>query len=74
MIEKLLSIGIIERGYPLFAAPTHFIPKTRPELSVQEFVAQGNNIGDYVAGLENKQLRLTVRMVHDFFEANNVVF
>ena len=60
MIEKLLSIGIIERGYTLFAAPTHFIPKTRPELSLQEFVAQGNKTGDYVSGLENKQLRPTV--------------
>ena len=32
MIEKLLSMSIIERGYCLFAAPTHYIPKTRPEL------------------------------------------
>ena len=34
MIEKLLSIRIIERRYTLFAAPTHFIQKTRPKLNL----------------------------------------
>ena len=74
MIERLLSIGVIERGYTLFAAPTHFIPKPRPELSLQEFIKQGNKPELYVAGLENRQLRPTVRMVHDFFLANSVIY
>ena len=74
MIEKLLSMDIIERGYCLFAAPTHFIPKTRPELSMKSFIERGGKQENYVAGLEDTTQPPTCRMVHDFFLANQVVF
>ena len=67
MIEKLLSMAIIERGYCLFAAPTHFIPKPRPELSMKTFIERGGKQEDYVAGLEDMTRPPTCRMVHNFF-------
>ena len=74
MIEKLLGSNIIERGYCLFAAPTHYIPKTRPELSLKQFIERGGTEVDYVAGMEDTTQPQTCRMVHDFFLANQVVY
>ena len=74
MITKLLKMKVVERGYSIFHAPTHFVMKPRPELSLNEFLEQGNKREDYVAGLENMQLKPSVRMVHDFHMSNSVLF
>lgn len=74
MITKLLKMNVVERGYSIFHAPTHFVMKPRPELSLSEFLEQGNKREDFVAGLENMQLKPSVRMVHDFHMSNSVLF
>ena len=46
MLQALCDIGIVARGYSKYNAPTHFIPKSRPELTSQKFISQepGNRI------------------------------
>ena len=67
-------MNIIERGYCLFAAPTHYIPKTRPELLMKSVIERGGKQEDYVAGLEGTTRPPTCRMGHDLFLTNQVVY
>ena len=74
MLEELLSLGIISRGYTIFSAPTYWIPKSRPELSLQQHIEQGGASEAYVAGMPDYSAKRTLRAVHDFFDLNSVCY
>ena len=72
-IEKMLDLGIVKRGYTPYNARTHFIPKQRKELSLQEFVNRGGKEVNYIAGMADNLAPQGVRMINDFNQLNQVV-
>ena len=73
LICKLLEMGIVERGHTRLVAPTFFVPKPRPELTLSKWLSMGNTVDTYVAGIEDMSKAPTVRVVHDFFMANSAM-
>ena len=65
-MEKLLDLGIIERSYSRFNAFSHFIPKSRPELTKSEFLKSGWDEKDYIAGMIDTEAPQTIRLVNNF--------
>ena len=74
MLQALCDTGIIARGYSKYNAPTHFIPKSRPELTLQKFISQGGEKKDFVAGLPDKSAPQLLRMVNHFKDLNEMCY
>ena len=74
MLQALLDIKVISRSYSKFNAVTHWIPKPKPELTLKQFIAQGNDPKNFVAGIENRLAPQTLRMVQHFSQLNKICY
>ena len=72
MVEALCEAGVIRRGFSIFNAVTHFIPKSKQELSLQQWVERGNPAETFVSGCADERAPQLLRMVTHFRELNEI--
>ena len=74
MLESLCKAGIITRGYSPFNAVTHFIPKSRKEITLTQWMERGNTKESFVAGIPDLLSPQLLRMVSHFEKLNDICF
>ena len=74
MLQELVNLDIIARGYSIFDAATYFVPKPRRELTLKEFEQQGGKKENFVPGMENPKAPQSIRMVNHFQALNDACY
>ena len=74
MLQALIDAKIVACGYSEYNAKTHWIPKSRQELTLKQFLEKGGDPEKFVAGMPNTDAPQLLRMVNNFESLNQACY